>query len=412
VARTPEDVYRTRPPSLRERHRSEARTITGLPWVESVPFNMVPPLESTNISPHRALSLASVYSANRLLAQSISTLPLKAYRRSGEDRVPMASLPQLFATLVSDGQLVPWLHRCVVSLGLRGNAYGLIVDRDGYGFPTLIDWLDPAKVLVDDRYGRNGGWLYDGREIARDGLVHIPLFAMPGARCGLSPIAAYAATLGIGLQAQTYASDWFAAGGFPPGTFRNEEAVVGQDEAEQIKARVVNAIRTHSPLVHGKDWKYEPISVPPNEAQFIETMKMTTNMIAAVYGIPPEMIGGESGSSMTYANVEQQQINFVMFTLRPWLVTLEAAFSALLPDRQYVKFNVDALIRADLKTRWEVNQIRLQTGAANVDEIRAQDEQPPLPNGQGQTYGPLPAIAPATPQPDAGATPTPIRRIQ
>jgi phage portal protein BeeE len=114
---------------------------------------------------------------------------------------------------------------------------------------------------------------------------------------------------------------------------------------------------------------------------------------------------------MTYANVEQQQINFVMFTLRPWLVVLEHAFSALLPDRQYVKFNSDALIRADLKTRWEVNQIRLNLGAANVDEIRAQEDEPPLPNGQGQKYG-----SAAQPLPAADNTPasgvTPIRRVQ
>jgi HK97 family phage portal protein len=396
---------------LPEKTGDEVRTITTLPWVESVPFNMVPPLDCTgSISSTRALSLASVYAANRLLAQSISTLPLKAYRRSGEDRVPMASLPQLFAQLIADGQIVPWLHRCVTSLSLRGNAYGLIVARDGFQFPTAIEWLDPGKVLVDDRQGKSG-WLYDGREIPRDGLVHIPLFAIAGDRCGLSPIAAFAATLGIGLQAQSYASDWFAAGGFPPGTFRNEEAVVGQEEADAIKARVVTAIRTHTPLVHGKDWKYEPISVPPEEAQFVETMKMTTNTIASVYGIPPEMIGGEAGSSLTYANVEQQQINFVMFTLRPWLVLLESVFSALLPDRQYVKFNSDALIRADVKTRWEVNKIRLEVGASNVDEIRAQEEQPPLPNGEGQTYGPRPVAQPPATPPNPGEV-TPMRRVR
>lgn len=387
----------------------EARTITRdtLPWMESVPFNMVPSLTGANVAPSTALSLASVYAANRLLAQSISTLPLHAYRRSDDSRVPMNSLPQLFAQLVAAGELVPWLHRCVTSLGLRGNAYGLIINRDGFGFPTQIEWLDPGMVLVDDRQGKRG-WLWNGREIPLEDMVHIPLFAMPGQKVGLSPISAYAQTLGIGLQAQTYASDWFAAGGFPPGTFQNEEKTVTQEEAEVIKARLVNAIRTHSPLVYGNDWKYNPIQVPPEEAQFVETMKMTTNTIASVYGIPPEMIGGESGSSMTYANVEQQQINFVMFTLRPWLVLLETAFSALLPDRQYVKFNSDALIRADLKTRWEVNKIRFDMGAANIDEIRAQEDQPPLPNGQGQKYGPA---APAEVNNNPGDV-TPMRRIQ
>ena len=163
--------------------------------------------------------------------------------------------------------------------------------------------------------------------------------------------------------------------------------------------------------MYGRDWDYTPISVPPEEAQFVETMKMTTNQIAAIYGIPPEMIGGESGSSMTYANVEQQQINFVMFTLRPWLVALETAFSALLPDRQYVKFNSDALIRADLKTRWEVNEIRLKNGVASIDEIRAQEDQPPLPNGQGAQFTITKATEPASADND-NDEPARLRRVQ
>jgi HK97 family phage portal protein len=390
--------------------KSEQRTITTLPWSDELyaPFNA--PLFSDSpslVTPSRALTLSSVFAANRLLAQSISTLPIKAYRRLGDTREPMSALPQLFAQLSTDGQLVPWLHRCVTSLGLRGNAFGLVVSRDGFGFPTQIEWLDPGLVLPDPRPGQRG-WLWKGREVPIEDIVHIPLFAMPGERIGLSPIASFAQTLGVGIQAQTYASDWFASGGFPPGTFRNEDREVPQEEAEVIKARLSAAIRTHTPLVHGNDWKYEPISVPPEEAQFIETMKMTTNQIAAIYGIPPEMIGGESGSSMTYANVEQQQINFVMFTLRPWLVALETAFSALLPDRQYIKFNSDALIRADLKSRWEVNQIRLTVGAANIDEIRAQEDEAPLPNGQGQKYGL--GTAPAADTTNAGVTP--MRRVQ
>jgi HK97 family phage portal protein len=393
--------------------KNEVRTLTGdsVPWAETLPFNMAPVYPGHyRISDDRALSLSAVYSANRLLAESISTLPVKAYRRGGDGRVPMDTLPQLFQQLVTDGSLVPWLHQCVISLGLHGNAYGLVVARDGFGFPVQVEWLDPKSVLEDDRQGKRG-WLWNGRELRLEDMVHVPLFARPGHKKGLSPIAAYAQTLGVGLSAQTYASDWFAGGGFPPGTFKNNEKVVEQDEAEIIKARVVSAIRTHTPLVYGSDWDYKPITVPPEEAQFVETMKMTTNQIAAVYGIPPEMIGGESGSSMTYANVEQQQINFVMFTLRPWLVRLETAFSALLPDRQYVKFNSDALIRADLKTRWEVNQIRVNLGAASLDEIRAQEDEPPLPNGQGQQYGPAAPSAPAAPAATPGET-TPIRRIQ
>jgi hypothetical protein len=152
----------------------EKRAITSVPWQNAVPFNLMPPTDYDSGSQSAALSLSSVYSANRLLAQSISTLPLKAYRRAGEDRVPLGKLPQLFDQLVTDGQLVPWLHKCVVSLGLRGNAYGWVISRDGFGFPTQVDWLHPNRVSPDDQRGRFSSGHVQEHRADRE----------PGAGCG------------------------------------------------------------------------------------------------------------------------------------------------------------------------------------------------------------------------------------
>lgn len=377
----------------------------------TVPFGMGDVYGSTaSVSTETALTLASVYAANRLLAASVSTLPVKAYRVIGEERQPMSSLPQLFQRLRDSGQLVPWLHRCMTSLGLRGNAYGLVTARDGFGFPIDVTWLNPSDISIDDANPGAVTWRWRGRIVSNEDIVHIPWFTLPGSVQGLSPIASFATTMNVGLHAQAYGNDWFEAGGIPPGTFRNSEQVVDQADARTIKTRLVSAIKTREPIVYGRDWEYTPISVNPNEAQFIETMKMTTSQVASIYGIPPEMIGGETGSSMTYANVEQQQINFVMFTLRPWLVTLESAFSAILPDRQYVKFNADALIRADLRTRHEVYKIDREIGLHNVDELRALEDLPALPNGTGQDYAPAVQPAAATPSQDDGDNVTPMRR--
>lgn len=342
--------------------------------------------EIVTVSQQRALSLSSVFAANRVIAGTVSTLPLKSYRDLGDTRQPMGTLPQLFEQLRVSGQLRPWLHRFFTSLALRGNAFGLIISRDGFGFPTVIDWLDPGLVSVDDRPGVRAGWLYNGRELAREDVVHVPWFTLPGQVLGLSPIGAFATTMGVGLNAQTYASEWFQNGGFPPGTLQNtEKQLISVEEAQVIKARTVQAIKTRQPLVYGRDWKYDPISVPPGEAQFLETIKATATQVAHIYGLPPEEIGGDTGSSMTYATVELNQIKLAG-ALRQWMVTFEEAFSALLPEREYVRFNADALVRTDLRTRWDVNKIRLDVGAANVDEIRAQEDQPPLPDGQGKQY--------------------------
>lgn len=359
---------------------------------------------SASISQSRALGLAPVFGANRILASSVSTLPLKPYRKVGDERQPMNNLPQLFGQLQSDGQLVPWLHRCVTSLGLRGNAYGLITQRDGFGFPTAISWLNPSIVSADDSSGVPV-WRVNGTIVPRGDIFHIPWFTLPGETIGLSPLGAFAVTMNLGLHAQEYGNDWFEAGGVPPGTFKNTAKTVDQDEARIIKGRLVSAIRTREPIVYGADWDYNAITLSPQDAQFVETNRLTATQVATIYGIPPEMIGGDSGRSMTYQNVEQQALNFVTFTLRPWLVALESAFSSILPDRQYVRFNADALVRADLKTRYEVYDIARRIGVRNVDDIRELEDLPPLPNGQGQQYAPV-AAAPES----SDSNVTPLRR--
>jgi len=404
----------------------ELRTITPETlWGDQVPFNYGGALSSTpHVSAEKALSLGPVYAANRLLADSIATLPLKPYRKLGGDRVAMGKLPPLFDVLDEAGQLIPWLYQCVTSMGIRGNAYGYIVARDGFAYPSQVDWLHPNEVAPDNRPGARGGWLVRGREVPREDMIHVPRFPQAGSRVGLSPIGAFAATLGIALSAQSYTAEWFDAGGFPPGTFKNEEKVVSQTEAQIIKSRLTSSIRTREPIVYGKDWTYNPITVPPEEAQFIGTMKLTANQIAAIYGVPPDMIGGESGSSNTYANVEQAQIQFLMFTVRPWLEILESAFTACIPRGQYLKFNGDALIRADLRTRWDVNKLRLEVGAASVNEIRRQEDEDPIPGGDEYTStaklqaDATKAAATSQAQPEqpqetnSSGGVTPIRRIQ
>jgi HK97 family phage portal protein len=324
---------------------AEVRTVDTVPW------NAGGSLPATAVTQERALALAPVFAATRIIAGTVSTLPLKSYRRLGDDRQPMGSLPQLFDQLATAGQLVPWLHRCVTSLVIRGNAYGLITARDGFQFPTRIEWLNPSDVRVDDTASTvRPTWYWRQRPVPSEDIVHIPWFTVPGQVEGLSPLAAFASTINTGLYAQAYGSDWFEAGGIPPGTFQNvEQPVVDQVAADTIKARLVSAIRTRQPIVYGKDWKYTPITVPPNEAQFVETMQLSATQIANIYGLPPEDIGGQRGNSLTYTTVELNQLERVL-AVREWLVVLEHAFGALLPDRQYVRFNVDAIVRADVKS--------------------------------------------------------------
>lgn len=391
------------------RQSAETRAIDTVPWVQGGP------LSGANVDQSKALTLAPVYAAVRILAQDLSTLPLKSYRKVDGERVPMTALPALFQGLIDAGQLIPWLFRCVTSLALRGNAYGLITQRDGFGFPTVIDWLNPSDVSIDESTPGATTWRWRGRVVPNEDIVHIPWFSLPGQKLGLSPISAFAVTMNVGLHAQSFSNDWFEAGGVPPGTFRNTQKTVTQSDAATIKTRLVSAIRTREPIVFGSDWEFTPISVSPKDAQMVEAGDWTANMIAGIYGVRPEKIGGVAGSSLTYATVEQNQLEYTTSTLRFWAELLEGHFFGLLPQRQYVKFNLGALVRADLKTRWEVHAIARSLGAHNVDDIRRLEDELPLPNGQGQDYTPImpgAAIPPgvAATDDETDGTVTPMKR--
>lgn len=357
---------------LRAFRRTETRDIAAVPWDTGG-------LLTYATTQERALTLVPVYASVRLLADTVATLPLKAYRKVGDERQPMSSLPQLFSQLDDDGTLTDWLHRCMTSLTLRGNAYGLITARDGMAFPTSIEWLSPNDMHCDDRIPVRPLWYWRGRPLPAEDLVHIPWFTVAGKVQGLSPIEAYAQTINVGLQAQEYGSSWFGSGGVPPGTFKNKVETVDQTQADIISARVTKAIRGRKTLVYGSDWDYSAISVNPEQAQFVQTQKLTATQIAAIYGIPAELIGGDTGGNLTYSSPEQNMSQLATMTLRPWLVKLERKFSAILPSRQYVKFNADALVRADLASRYAAYRIASDIGLLTKDEMRASEDRAPLP---------------------------------
>lgn len=368
-----------------------------------------------------ALRLGPVLAAGRLLAATISGMPLCVYRQMGDSKQELP-LPSLFTQPSAQGTLHDWVFRAVTSLAYRGNAVGVVTNRDYLEYPTAIEWLDPANVLCEDRLASMGEpgsftnpkFSYLGERLPSEDVVHIPWFQLPGRVWGLSPIGAYAVTVSTGLSAQQFSDDWFRSGGVPPGRFKNTSQTVDQSQANLIKRRLVQSIRSHEPIVYGKDWDYEPFTISPNEAQFIQTMRLTASTIASIYGIPPEMIGGETGGTMSYSSPEQRQIELVQFSLLPWLALLESHLSALLPRGQYVKFDPDVLIRADLLTRFEVHEKKRLIGWDNIDGLRALEDEPPLPNGAGQDYTPLPIASNATISPPAirSADSGPLRLIR
>ena len=345
-----------------------------------------------------ALGLPALYACVRLLADALASLPVKIYTRSpsGDRRAIRYTGPSIFDRPSVTGTLFDWLFTLMTSLLLQGNAWGFITGRDGYGFPTGIEWIPPEDVIcVDDEMQpwnplRTRIYVY-GRLVSRDELFHVKAFSLAGRTEAISPLRAFAMTVLAGIEAQRYGTDWYRAGGFPPGTFKNADIEIDTEQAEAIRSMLVATMRRREPLVFGKDWTYEPITVPPSEAQFVDAMRMNATHMAAVYGLPPDRVGGTRGDSLTYSTQEQGTLQIIE-SLRPWMVRLEHAFFSLLPASRYVRFDSDALLKTDLKTRTEIYNVQRNMGLRTIDELRDLEDLEPLPNGVGNESIPLEVI--------------------
>lgn len=336
-----------------------------------------------------ALRLASVHACVRLLADSVSSLPVGVYRKADGASVAVSPMPSLIRQFHPDLTNVEWLFQVVSSMALRGNAYLLVESFDFLEYPTSLRPIHPDDVTIEpynDQSGRDYKYLVRGEEIDPSNLVHIRRFSMPGSVYGLSPIQAHATTLGIALAAEHYGAAYFRDAANPSSILSTSQDLT-PDQVKRVQREWLNTHggrRLPAVMTGGFDWK--PINISPSESQFLETRSFQKSEIAMIFGIPPHMIGDVDRSTSWGKGIEQQSIGFVTYTLRPWLTIIEAALSRILPRGQFVKFNANALLRGDALSRFTGYTQARNAGWMNVDEIRALEDMPALPNGLGQDY--------------------------
>jgi HK97 family phage portal protein len=337
-----------------------------------------PTLSGVRVNSDQAQRLSSVWACVRLLSETVSTLPVDVFRVG--DREPLPTPPLLVQPAAGMARH-EWLEAAMRSLLLRGNVYGLVVDRGPDLRPLQIELLNPDTVAVRRLADGELEYRVAGHEVDPFDIWHVKAFVAAGMVHGLSPVEYARQGIGLGLAAENYASQWFGNGATPAGLLTTD-ADLTMEQAEALKFRWVNKIgATHGVAVLDRGARYQAISVAPEEAQFIETTKANVTTIARYYGVPPEMIGGEAGGHLTYANVEQRNLDFLTYVLNPWLVRLETALTALLPRPQYVKFNTGGLLRSNTKDRFAAYQIALASGFMTANEIRALEDLPELPGG-------------------------------
>lgn len=350
----------------------------------------------------RALRLTPVYGAVSLLADGVASLPLQAYRATSDGARQRTDTPSLFKSPSAHGTVYDWVHRAMVSLLLRGNAYGYITSFDAAGWPKTIEWLDPDCVLVEESKPTGTvRYFVNGRAVDRSRIVHVVGFSRPGSVVGVSPIEQYAMTLDMGLTAQKSARDWFKNGVTPMTdiTVGASGGNLSDEVAQSFKSRYKANVRSGDPFIHGENITMKTIGVSATDARFLEAITASATHIAAIYHVAPEDIGGERGSSLTYSTTELDEIKFQSRSLRPWVTRLEQVFNTLTPRPVYMRFNFDANIRTEVKARWETHQIALDTGARTINEIRQLEDLPPV------AWGDTPWIAPTATNRTPGGTP-------
>lgn len=344
----------------------------------------------TIVTPDTVLRLATVYGCVRVLSESVSSTPLYVYEyRDGikqrtENAEVAARLESLFVDLNGD-PLPLWngIHRWMMALAIRGNAFAAVVERSG-AFPTGLTVLHPDDVKLQLlRQGpKVSGWSWQvgGADFPTEDLVHLPLLVSGTSPLGLGPLEA-ADTFGLAQAAQTYGSAFFAQGATVSGVIE-VPGVLTPDDARAIAAtwneKHGGLSKAHFPAVLTGGAQFKPITVTPEQAQFLETRSFQRSDIMALFGVPPHMLGDTEKSTSWGAGIEQQSIGFIRHTLRPYLKRIEWVLSAMLPKGQFVRFDLTDLLQADTKSRFEAYSIARNGGWLSLNEIRQREDLGPI----------------------------------
>jgi HK97 family phage portal protein len=324
-----------------------------------------------------ALRLSTVWGCVRLLADSVSTLPLHVYR--GDDRDPLPTPPLLQRPSADFPELSDWLWAVMASMLLRGNAWGVITARAGAGMVAAqVDLVDPGRVAVTTegegrRVIRIGGQEYDRSE-----LFHCKAYPWPGNLEGLSPIAYAREAIGLGLGAERYGARFFGDSAIPSGYLHSDQKL-GDEAAAKVKAVWEKAHKGKRDTAVLGGVKWESVSIAPEEAQFVATQKFSVSTICRFYGIPPEMMAGETAGHEAYTSPEMRSTDFLQYSLRPWLYRIERAVSGLLPRTQRAKFNAGGFLRPTLKEQYETLAIGVGAGFVQRNEAREKLDMPAIP---------------------------------
>ena len=353
------------------------------------------------VTERSAMQMTAVYSCVRILAEAVAGLPLNLYRYTEDGGKEKAIDHPLYLLLHDEPnpEMSSFVFRetLMTHLLLWGNAYAQVI-RNGKGEVIALYPLMPNKMTVDrDSQGQLYYSYQRGTDEAiRDknqtvilrpsDVLHIPGLGFDGL-VGYSPIAMAKNAIGMAIACEEYGAKFFANGAAPggvlehPGTIKDPQRV-----RESWQSTFGGSGNANKIAVLEEGMKYTPIGISPEQAQFLETRKFQINEIARIFRVPPHMVGDLEKSS--FSNIEQQSLEFVKYTLDPWVVRWEQSITrALLTQtekaRYFVKFNLEGLLRGDYESRMNGYATARQNGWMSANDIRELENLDRIPTEEG-----------------------------
>lgn len=363
-------------------------------WLSAIaaPYN-----EVSVSTPEQAMQVIAVRSAMDLIASLGSELPIRVYSGQGSDRRRRPT-PGYLEDPAGDGHgLEDWAYQVVMSWLARGNLYGDILARSSTGLMTQVLPLHPDTVrpqLVDGDLL----WTVNGRPAKPGQLLHRRVNAMPGTILGLDPIALHATQIGLPLTASRFGLQWFRDGAHPGSMLINTQVDMTPERARTAKDRFLAAIRgTREPLVLGKGWEYKQIQLTPEQSQFLQTQGYSEAQCARIFGPGiAEVLGYQSGGSLTYTNVESRSAHLLVYSVNKWLRRLERLLTEMLPKPQYVVIDRDGILQSTTLERYRAHESALKNRWKTINEVRDDEDMPAVAWGDEPNTN----TGPTPPEPD------------
>ena len=349
------------------------------------------------VNANTAIQLSTVYACVRVISETVASLPLGVYEAQKDGNRKAIEHP-LYRLLHDEpnSEMTSFILREVMlaHLLLWGNSYSQII-RSGRNQVTGLYPLLPDKMTVDR--DKKGILTYtymtstgDQVVLSPEDVLHIPGLGFDGVM-GYSPIALEKNAIGLGIASEEYGSKFFSNGARPsgilthPNTVKNPKAL-----RESWNSAYGGSSNSNRVAILEEGMKFEPIAIPNNEAQFLETRKFQVDEICRIFRVPPHLVGNLEHA--TFSNIEHQSIDFAVHTIRPWLVRIEqsmnrALFTEQEKGRFYAQFNIDGLMRGDYKSRMEGYAIGINNGFMSPNDVRALENMNPIPPEEGgDTY--------------------------